>query len=226
MSRLSRQYGSDSTTSTHGRRRGSPPRCCRSRPRCPSPATTPTVWAMASHPPTAPRWRLGTWSGTVAVIAASIAFSDGLGERPAERHHHDRLRLREHQHRDDAADQSAEHPRQPAADAQHGPVGERTPDRVEHRRDRGPDEEHQRERGLLVRRVDRLRLLREQHLDGTEEARPDADADQREPEHPDPADRAGRLGEGAVELVAHPRLAAISSAYQSKERFGVRTRVS
>src|SRR4051794_23152707 len=40
----------------------------------PEPATTPAVWAIASHPPTAPRWPAGTWSGTVAVIAASMAL--------------------------------------------------------------------------------------------------------------------------------------------------------
>src|SRR5215470_3355931 len=42
----------------------------------PDPAMTPRVWAMARKPPTDPRCRVGTWSGTVAVIAASMAFSD------------------------------------------------------------------------------------------------------------------------------------------------------
>src|SRR3954451_10353086 len=41
----------------------------------PDPATTPAVCAMASQPPSVPRCRAGTWSGTVAVMAASIALS-------------------------------------------------------------------------------------------------------------------------------------------------------
>ncbi|MCE0538714.1 hypothetical protein LWF15_24760 [Kineosporia rhizophila] len=40
----------------------------------PEPATTPRVWATARAPPTVPRSCTGTWSGTVAVIAASMAF--------------------------------------------------------------------------------------------------------------------------------------------------------
>ena len=40
----------------------------------PDPTMTPAVWAMASTPPTTPRSRVGTWSGTVAVMAASIAL--------------------------------------------------------------------------------------------------------------------------------------------------------
>ena len=44
----------------------------------PDPATTPTVCAMASHPPTAPRWRLGTWSGTVRGDDGVVRMLDGL----------------------------------------------------------------------------------------------------------------------------------------------------
>ena len=42
----------------------------------PVPPTTPTVCAIARMPPILPRPPTGTWSGTVAVTAASIALSE------------------------------------------------------------------------------------------------------------------------------------------------------
>src|SRR3954469_3221446 len=41
----------------------------------PVPATTPMVWATAAMPPIRPRRSAGTWSGIIAVTAASIALS-------------------------------------------------------------------------------------------------------------------------------------------------------
>ncbi len=49
----------------------------------PDPRMTPAVWEMASTPPTTPRSRVGTWSGTVAVIAASIALSEAWARAQA-----------------------------------------------------------------------------------------------------------------------------------------------
>ena len=49
----------------------------------PEPTMTPAVWAMASTPPTTPRSRVGTWSGTVAVMAANIALSEACASAQA-----------------------------------------------------------------------------------------------------------------------------------------------
>src|SRR5690349_4247736 len=40
----------------------------------PTPPTTPTVWAIATSPPTRPRRATGTWSGMAATTAANIAL--------------------------------------------------------------------------------------------------------------------------------------------------------
>ena len=161
----------------------------------PDPATTPTVWAMASQPPTAPRCREGTWSGTVAVSAASIAFRVPWAIAQPSTITATESAVESTSIDDHRADQAADHPRQPATDAQDGAVGEGAPHRVEHRRDGRADPEDQRERRLLVLGADRLRLLREQHLDRAEEPRADRDRGEREPGHPQLADRAGRLGQ-------------------------------
>jgi len=54
----------------------------------PDPTTTPSVWAIASTPPTTPRSLRGTWSGTVAVMAASMAFRDAWASAHASTNRH------------------------------------------------------------------------------------------------------------------------------------------
>ena len=54
----------------------------------PDPTMTPAVWAIASTPPTTPRSLVGTWSGTVAVIAASIALRDACASAHASTSRH------------------------------------------------------------------------------------------------------------------------------------------
>ena len=110
---------------------GSRRRCCRSRSRCRSRGRR----RGSVRSPASRRRRhagaTGTWSGTVAVIAASIAFSARLGQAPGDAHGQHGRGLREHHHRDHAHDESAQHPRQPAPDPEHGAVGEGAPHRVQ-----------------------------------------------------------------------------------------------
>ena len=54
----------------------------------PDPTITPAVWAIESTPPTTPRSPVGTWSGTVAVMAASIALSDAWARAHASTSRH------------------------------------------------------------------------------------------------------------------------------------------
>ena len=54
----------------------------------PVPPTTPMVCATATMPPTRPRRATGTWSGTIAVTAASIALSEACTpHQPTTIHH-------------------------------------------------------------------------------------------------------------------------------------------
>ena len=192
----------------------------------PDPATTPTVWAMASHPPTAPRWRLGTWSGTVAVIAASIAFRDAWAS----------AQPRAITTIDCACESTSIATTPPTSPP--STHGSRRPMRSTVRSENAPQtglstvETNAPAKSTSASAVSLCAGSIASACCASSTWMGPKNPDQTpmlisaSQQHPDPADRARRLREGAVELVAHPRLAAITSEYQSKERFGVRARVS
>ena len=144
----------------------------RSPPRCRTPPTTPRVWAIARKPPTRPRAPTGTWSGTVAVTAASIAFSDAWTPHQAEHHHRHRVRDRRAPAatgRRRAAPPSTQGSRRPIRSVVRSEKAPKTGLQITVETTR-PEAEDQREDLLLVLGVDRLGLLREQHRDRAEEA--------------------------------------------------------
>ena len=190
------------------------------------PATTPTVCAIASQPPIAPRWRLGTWSGTVAVIAASIAFSAAWAS--AQPRAIARI---------DCACESTSIATTPPTNPPRT-HGRRRPTRSTVRSENAP---HTGFSTVETRAPLNSTIASAVSLcAGSIASACWASSTWIGPKKPDQTPMLiseshstqtlltarGRLGEGAVQLVAHPRLAAITSEYQSKERFGVRTRVS
>ena len=134
----------------------------------PVPPTTPTVCAIARMPPTLPRPPTGTWSGTVAVTAASIALSEAWTPHQPSAITTTLSATRE-QHRSDSAPPSAppttQGSRRPARSvvrSEKAPkTGLQTTD-VAARRGRATSDEDL----LLAVGVDRLGLLGEQHWIG------------------------------------------------------------
>ena len=95
----------------------------------PVPATTPTVCATATIPPIRPRRATGTWSGTIAVTAASIALSEACTPHQPTTIHQHAVGGGQERQRERAAEGAADDPRQPAARpaASSGPRTRRRP---------------------------------------------------------------------------------------------------